>query len=293
MSEIFKQKRAVFLLIDDVNHSWFAFINEFKFYKVFVCIGFDHNIKKEDMDLLEETYSNINFIKEDRGVARIYGYKGWRDLNQPGRSYAHEKALYFLSKNIESYDYVWMIDEDVFLFNENTLINIDLQYQGQDFLVRNINCEKFFNSSDWENLWGNGEDIQGLKEGKAYKDNIGFPRLNPETDPLYQSICSAVRISKIMLYSIQSYAAHAKRLFHRDYYLPMSSIYNDYSIACPLEMQAITGARRVPWKYHEINSECIFSPVENKKLEQGFYWHDDIRNFIFLNQDHFGTDGGS
>lgn len=289
--KLFSKNRSVVLLCDLINHSWFSFLDEFQHYKVFVCMGFDHNLPQGEIDKCKKQYKNINFIEEDRGVSRISGFKGWKDLGQPGRAYAHEKALYYLTANKVSHDHIWMLDEDVFLFNEKTLINIDLKHPDEDYLTRNILCEKFFSPEEWKNLWGDGRGIKGLKEGRVYKDLVGFPRLSD--GPIYQSINKATRISKLMLTSILSYAEHNHRLFFRDYYLPTSAVYNNMKYSFPIEMQTISQARCSAWRQHELNSRCIFAPMSNKKIDDGFYEHDEVRNFLFLNEDYLGTGGGT
>ncbi len=276
------KKRAVVLIGAHLNESWLNFLDSFKFYDVFVAIDRIEWLDEERILKAKERFKNVTFIETRRWEARPAGFMGWIFLHQPGRVYGHEKALYYFSYPLE-YDHIWFIEDDIFFHSEKTLLEIDLQYPNSDYITRNINCEYAFDENWWWRLWGAGAGVSNLPRGKdTYEEIVGFPR------PMYHSLNCASRISGLMIRSIRSYAEHAKRLFCNEYYLPMAAIYNSMKISHPIELQTVLYSKKRLWNPDEMSKSCVYHPIHNEKNNQtGIYYHDKIRNFMFLNDDHF------
>jgi hypothetical protein len=113
---------AICLVTFRPNKIWCEFLNVFKKYKIFIIV--DDN--KLDLCDFKNNYENINFIQIKNETCKLNGYintnffirliSGW------------DKALYYFGVENKMYDYVWFIEDDVFFYNEDTIVNIDNKY---------------------------------------------------------------------------------------------------------------------------------------------------------------------
>jgi hypothetical protein len=66
-----------------------------------------------------------------------------------------DKAIYYFSMINTEYKNIWFLEDDVFLYDENTLINIDKKYIDGDLLSFSIHENKNGNKDWWHWKYSN------------------------------------------------------------------------------------------------------------------------------------------
>jgi hypothetical protein len=91
-----------------------------------------------------------------------------------------------------NYNHVWFIEDDVFFYNEQTLVDIDSKYIHSDFLGTGTSYKENIDgkSRDW--LW---QDV-----------HLKIP------PPYYKCLCCVIRISQALFHKIKNYATFYKTL---------------------------------------------------------------------------------
>jgi hypothetical protein len=223
------------------NIIWCDFLNLFTTYKIFIIV--DNN--KFNLIKFKNNYKNIIFIQVEDTKCEQNGYintnyaikkiiSGW------------DKALYYFSIEDKNYDLIWFIEDDVFFYNENTIIQIDNQYINDDLL-------------------SNGYGISTNDNNQWYwwdKVNIQYP------PPYYNGMMCAVRFSKNMLKCINEYAIKYNTLFFLEALFPTIAIKNNLKYNNPCEFNNITWKYSFEKKY--INTNNFYHPV--KKMNDHIYF---------------------
>lgn len=108
-----------------------------KYYDIFVAIDCDQRQRQDN--LCSSLRNKIKFINVSGGQAQKLGYYG-STYSSHGliETSTRDKALYFFCEEKNSYKNVWMIEDDVFIPNNKTLINIDSLYPNADLLCSQI-----------------------------------------------------------------------------------------------------------------------------------------------------------
>jgi hypothetical protein len=88
-----------------------------------------------DYSFLHSKYKNITFVQIDNSILYNTGFiNSSRVGDKITTGYGWDKAVYFSStikKN--EYDYIWISEEDVFFYDETTLLKIDNKYDDEKF----------------------------------------------------------------------------------------------------------------------------------------------------------------
>lgn len=214
---------AICLITFMPNKIWCDFLNLFNKYKIFIVV--DNN----NIDLYEfrNNYNNINFIQVEDIKCKLNAYidtnyvlnkliSGW------------DKALYYFVVENNNYDFVWFIEDDVFFYNEDTLLQIDSQYINSDLLSNKINETSDGNQKTW--LWD--------------RINIQY------SPPYYAGMMCAVRFSNKMTKCINNYAKDHNTLFFLEALFPTIAVKNNLKLNSPNEMSNI-------YYRHDFNEEII------------------------------------
>jgi len=221
---------AICLITFRPNRLWCDFLNSFNNYKIFIIVD-DNNF-----DLSTFNYENILFIKVEDEKCILNGYidsnftlkkiiSGW------------DKALYYFGIEEKNYEFVWFIEDDVFFYNEKTIIQIDMQYTNEDLLC---NSFKETNNKDgwhWHNI------------------NIEYPL------PYYYGMMCIVRFSLKMMNCINNYTYKNKTLFFIESLFPTIAIKNNLKYNNPSEFKNIFHKHIFEKKV--INKNDLYHPVKN------------------------------
>jgi len=141
----------------------------------------------------------------------------------------------------------------VFIYDENTISNIDSKFENYDIL-----CNSDFKVgrlNEW--LW------------KRIKINL--------TQPYYHGMMCACRMSNKLLENINHYAIQNKKLFFLEALFPTIAIKNNLKYIRPDEFKTITYRDKINMdQYTKVN---IYHPCKDIEL------HDIIRNLLKIDND--------
>jgi hypothetical protein len=224
---------CISLLCLKPNKIWFDLLDKFTAYSIFVIID-DNNTNYTKQF---EDYKNIKVVQIANNDCQQNGFTNMNFTIGKTIS-AWEKAMYYFSEINTQYDKIWFIEDDVFFYNEQTLINIDTLYKNSD-LLSNTYSE---NSSGEKNSW-------------LWRSiNINFP------PPYYAAMVCCVRISKNLLSKIKSYAVDHKTLFFLESLFPTLCKKHNLIYDTPVEFKNIE--YRKEFSLSEINKNSLFHPVK-------------------------------
>jgi hypothetical protein len=225
---------AICLITLRPNKIWCDFLNLFTQYKIFIIV----DDCKLDLHDFINIYHNITFIQIGDNKCKDHGFvkisfiikkliSGW------------DKAVYYFTVENKNYDFVWFIEDDIFFYNEKTLLKIDNKYVDDDLLSNRY----FENENGSKHSW--------------HWDNIHI-EYQP---PYYCGMMCAVRFSKKMMNSIHNYATKHKTLFYLEALFPTIAIKNNLKYSIPNEF------KKIYFKYEfdkeDINEFNLYHPIKN------------------------------
>lgn len=233
--------KAICLITFTPNKIWCDFLNLFNNYKIFIVVD-NNNFHLHDF---KNNYKNINFIQISDKKCKLNGYINTNFMLKKIIS-GWDKALYYFAVEDNNYDFIWFMEDDVFFYNEDTIVNIDNQYINDD-LLSNYYCE---NSDGNKNSW-HWRII-----------NIQYP------PPYYSGMMCAVRFSNNMIKYINNYAKNYNTLFFLEALFPTIAIKNKLKYNTPNEFNNI--CYRCIFEEKNINITNLYHPV--KDLNQHIYF---------------------
>jgi hypothetical protein len=233
------------------NDIWIKFLNGFTKYTG-ICVVVDDN-ETDYVDMYKE-YTRVKIIQIPDQVCLDAGFKNMVKVTIPKDVTAWEKALYYFSVVNTNYKYVWFLEDDVFVFSEDTLVNIDLKYIDDDFIS---SSREFGDQTMPWYWWGNFE--------------IQLPQR------VYHCMCCAVRMSKRLVDEVKLYASVNGTLTFLEALFPTLCRYKEFTHTMPYELDNC-----IPpsidyefFKIEDINStEHLWHPI--KKCEN----HQLIRSLL-------------
>ena len=200
---------------------------------IYICIdNNDYNIPNYD--------GKIKIIKINNNTCINEGFQNTH-LNIKG-AISRDKALYYFYKNDINYDYIWFIEEDVFIPTIETIKNIDIKYPDNDLLVGNnhITYEK---RTNWHWCLVNSQ-----------LDN----KISP---PYASSMICAIRCSKKLLECIFNHALKYKTLFLDETMFNTLALHNNLNVKDIEELKTII--YRKEWTKNKINTNNLYHPVKS------------------------------
>ena len=230
-----KNNKAICLITLTPNILWCEFLNNFKSYDIYIIID-DNNF---NYNKLQTIYYNINFIKICDNKCVKYGFIDSNFIINKLISGWDKALLYFSIINI-NYDFVWFMEDDVYFYDENTIINLDNKYPNYDLLSNKINENSNGNKSLWH--W----------------NRINIYEYSP---PYYNGMMCSIRASKLLLERMKIYANKYNTIFFLEAFIPTIAIKNNLLIYHPEELNEIH--YRYKFNKNNITSHKIYHPVKN------------------------------
>jgi hypothetical protein len=158
----------------------------------------------------------IDFVKDE--VLRAEGFWGLNRVDWIKREItAWEKALYYFCKVETEPEYVWFIEDDVFIPHIDLISEIDAKHPDADLL-----CKQHFSKSESPSWLGWKMPQHNLIEG-----------------PHYQSMCCAVRISRRLLMAIQDFAKEKGELIFLEFLFNTLAAKKGFKVECPKALKFI------------------------------------------------------
>jgi hypothetical protein len=229
------------------TYNFYKYIKQNSSYKVIIVIDDnDYNIPNYD--------NEVKIIKINNEVCKKAGYYG-SVLQLKNRSCSRDKALYYFNTNNIDYNYIWFIEEDVFIPDISTIINMDNKYINDDLLCRSheiINERK----THWH--WNH------------VNNNI---KINP---PYAKSMICAIRCSKKLMNCIHNYATMYKSLFLDEALFNTLALQNNLTVNTIPELSTIIFRRF--WKLEEFEITNLYHPVKNIERQLKLRKHIKLNN---------------
>jgi len=245
-------KNIICFLTFKPSELFYDYVKQLKseIYDIYICIDDNTydipNYKSED---------DVKIIKIDNEECENEGFKNTVSYCIH-KACSREKALYYFYKNDDIYfDFIWFLEEDVFIPELNTILNIDNKYNDCDLLSRsNIIAYNKNDSMSFSPHWSKVENYSYLSV------------------PYCSSMICAIRCSKKMLNLINKHANNHKTLFHCEMLFNTLAFQNNLSIICPEELSCIIF--RNNWKKEDIKKNYLYHPI--KDIEK----HYEFREYI-------------
>ena len=217
------------------NKIWCDFLNLFSKYKIFIIV--DDNTF--DLYEFKNNYKNIHFIQIEDIKCDLTGYKDTSyTLNKLISGW--DKALYYFGVENNNYNFIWFIEDDVFFYNEDTLLKIDNQYINSDLLSNKLDG---INTEGDKNIW--------------IWDKIHIDCL----PPWYNAMMCTARMSNRMIKCIHNHAKEKNTLYFLEALLPTIAINNKLKYHFPNEMYNIY--YRHTFNEEDINKNNLYHPVKD------------------------------
>jgi hypothetical protein len=226
------EKCALCVICFKPNTVWLDFLRTIQQYDVILIVD-DNSVIYSDPDVKIIQIKDED-CKRDGFVDVCY------TLNKKISGW--DKALYYFSTT--NYKFIWFLEDDVFVYNEKTLVDIDSKYSSSDLLTSSYS-EK--------------------------KQSIGWPHWNKihikTKPPYYKSMVCAVRMSALMLSKIKMYASTYKTLYFLEALFPTVCKSSNLVYHTPDELKTIV--YRKIYRNGDIDKVNLYHPVKdlNKHIE--------------------------
>ena len=237
MSYNTKNTRALCLLCKIPNEEWFAFLNDFINYDVFVII--DDN-SKTYADYYCETYKNINIIQIDNQECYNKCYTNCNTAVEFPEVIAWDKSMYFFNEINTLYEYVWLLEDDVFLYDEHALVSIDEKHRRADLLTA------FHETNETGEMYGWSHWVNVIHRIEL---------------PWAHSMVCAIRVSKQLLKEIVNYKIKHGHLFFIESMFNTIAHQNNLLIENPVELSTIHW--NTSWNIDDIDIKKLYHPMKN------------------------------
>jgi hypothetical protein len=242
-------RTAFCLLVREPQVVWLDFLNSFtKYYDVFIAID-----SQTDYTTIKESYPNITFIQISDDECSQNGY-----INSDyyfKSVVATDRAFYYFNRINKKYEHIWFCEDDVFMKNVDSLVELDKQYPSSDFIVPNIEMNMDGQPDGWAH-WQNIDDTLSL--------------------PWAHHIICLTRISRELMNKVDEFVQKHHKLIYKEILFHTLAIHNNMSIITPPELSKI----RYPeeWDVTDIvreqnrDTKYIYHPI--KDLQK----HIELRN---------------
>jgi len=236
-----KTGKALCILMIQPTHEIAAFYNGFSNYHI-VFILDDSSF---DCSEFRKSYTNIEFVQIPDEVCFMHGFK-WssympKSSIQMNEIIAWDRALYYFCWVKPHFENVWFLEDDVFIYDEETVENLDAKYPESDLLCRDMTPEPSEGQWDW--FW----------------PCVSLPFQNP----YFRSMICAVRMSQTMLQRLSEYIANYRKMTFIEALFPSLAFYHSLKIDTPREFEKIEWCR--DWmKDTTIFKSDFVHPVKNR-----------------------------
>lgn len=239
-------KISICILCVTPHPIWLDFLNTFTHYDVYLVVD-DNSV---DYTQMYKDYTRLHFIQIPNEMCNNQGFANLTFLTINKKITAWDKALYYFSTIDKSYKHVWFIEDDVFFYNEQTLMDIDSKYIHSDFLGPATSYNENIDGTSHEWLW----------------DSV-ILKIPP---PYYKCLCCAVRMSPKLLQRIKMYATNRKTLDFLEALIPTLCKRAKLQYDMPEELEHIVYRKEHNIKTMETRN--LYHPM--KRIQQ----HADIRS---------------
>ena len=230
---------AICIITIRPNKEMVEFYNTFENYNVYFIID-DSSFETKTF---VELYPKIQFIVIENKLCEQQGYK--HSSYMPTSSLVFnkiigwDKAIYFFCNMEKKYDNVWFLEDDVFIYREKTIKQLDEKYFQTDILCRDKTPES--KPDEWQWFWP--------------AIHIAFEK------PYFQSTICVVRMSSVLLSYIKKYVEENKKMFFIEAMFPSLAHFYNLTYETPKEFEKIVWRR--DWQVEEIRKLDFVHPIKD------------------------------
>ena len=209
-------------------------------YDVYVAI--DDNNHQVNVD-------KIKIIKIDRQEAIDNYFFNGSEYNSRFRelkAIAKDKALYYFYINKTDFDNIWFIEDDVYFYSKDIILNIDKKYPNTNFLAKSY---------------------KELDEPDKIKYFRKYYHKSPFSLPYYYGLICMMRCPKILINKVFELALTNKQFCIDEIMFHTLCINNKIVMEHPKEFVGIVYRRKKPLKKYK--KDIIYHPIKdfNKQNE--------------------------
>lgn len=150
-----------------------------------------------------------------------------------------DKAVYYFTKINKDYEYVWFLEDDVFVPDNKTIYNIDLKYPDFDLLSE-----------------GNVPNLNGKSDYWHWKHAVNQIKL-----PWFSSMVCAIRVSKKLLEEVENLVFKKKKLLFLEFMFNTLCNHANLKQFSPKELEFIIYRRT--YKKENILETHLYHPIKN------------------------------
>ena len=232
---------AICLLCVRPNKIHIDFFNTISNYKLFILCD-DNNYNTNN--------TNIEFIKIDDNECFSNGYKNSNFFVNKNPS-AWDKVFYYFSKINKNFDYVWILEDDVFVPNNDAFWNLDNKYGNADLLCKSNICNT--SKNDWQ-LWQTANNKYDL--------------------PWYSSMMCCCRISNQLFEEIRKYVEEKDELFFIETMISTIANHKKLIIKEVEEFEDIIAKAPLGNRYrHFSNGKIIWMTKSIPNIRENYLYH--------------------
>lgn len=193
---------------------------------------------------IEETVSQkITLINIDPFESQEAGYHS--SLPELSRLVsAYDIAIYYFSRKRGYFNHVWLIDDDVFIANLDTLKNLDARHTHTDLLTStyNHNGDGDYNKNGWYH----------------WRQTIGYTG-----PPWVMNSAAAVRVSKRLFTFIDMLVKTRYRLLMRELMFGTACHKAKFSQRSPPELSTLSSKKKLTTEDFKLAPTNLFHPVRD------------------------------
>lgn len=187
------------------------------------------------------------FIQIPNNEAKTEGFWG-SVLYYPDRPCAKDKALYYFCRIDREYEFVWLIEQDVFIPSNQTLEWMDTKYPNTDLLSPHFSVRVVENEPPKFWHW------------KKLRGTINLP------EPWANGMTCAVRVSRTFLNQLNNYVTINRRLFMDEILFATMAMHNNLSAAIVPELKEM--AYRKDFIYNDVQDLTrLYHPIKNQQQQ--------------------------
>lgn len=200
-------------------------------------------------DPIYKLNSNVEFIHiSDREAISANYYNSTTNTIYHKKVTSWDKALYYFCKLDTSYDFVWFIEDDVFIPTLQTLPNIDEKYhEADDLLVASHNT--YSDDPNWSHWYDKSTTIK-----------------------MFKSMVCATRVSNQLLSKINLFVEKNEKLMFIEVLFNTIAYWNDLNVHVIPELNTITWMDT--FELQSIKKENLYHPI--KSISTQLEWYTQI-----------------
>ncbi len=232
------------------NYELLQFYNKFIYYDVYIIV--DNNYF--DLSEYKEKFPKLNFVQINNEECIQNGFYNTHTCTFWKNVIGWDKVIYKMCQERKKYNYIWIVEDDVFIPREKTLRLIDAkeEYKDIDLIANSPFTEG--NYDIW--LW------------HLFIDTVKLEK------PFYNGMMCAIRVTNPLLEKIEEYVSINKTLFFLEALFP--TIAKHHGLKCQDINEIKTITFRDEFEDDEIKSTNLYHPF--KEIER----HRKVRELLYI-----------